>query len=89
MNHYLDVFANDCMNDETFHSMLMLQQMERDRSGPCEDDFEATCELMQYLPEESSHEDGSPIDINYREENHRLDSEAFIDASIQEAYALG
>ena len=89
MNHYLDVFSLDQMNDETFQSMLMLRELEQDRSGPDEGDVEATTELMLYLPEESEHEGGSPIDINYRQENHRLDSEAFIDSQIQEAYQLG
>jgi hypothetical protein len=91
MNFFLDVFSLDQMNDETFQSMLMLRELEQDRSGPDEGDAEATTELMLYLPEESEHEEGSPI--NYRgsfaPENHRLDSEAFIDSQIQEAYRQG
>ena len=89
MNFYLDVFAEDCMDSETVISMGILHAQERDRSRPCEDDVEATTELMNYLPEESDHEEGSPIDINSHEENHRLLTEAFIDFSIQEAYRIG
>ena len=86
MNYFLDVFAEDCMDSETVISMGMLHAQERDRSGPCEDDVEATTELMNYLPAESEHEHGSPININYREEDHR---QPFIDSQIQEAYRVG
>ena len=89
MNYFLDVFSLDQFSPETTVTLEMFQQMERDKSGPCEDDAESTTELMLYLPEESDHEGGSPIDINYRQENHRLDSEAFIDSQIQEAYKIG
>ena len=89
MNFFLDVFSLDQMNDETFQSMLMLRELEQDRSGPDEGDAEATTELMLYLPEESEHEEGSPINFNSYQENHRLDSEAFIDFTIQEAYRQG
>lgn len=91
MNFYIDVFPLDQMNPETLVSLEMLMEMEKEgqRSGPCEDDMESTTELMLYLPEESlDHEYGSPLSFNYQE-NHRLDSEAFIDEQIQEAYRLG
>jgi hypothetical protein len=33
------------------------------RSGPCEDDYEATAPYVDMLPEESEHEEGSPLNF--------------------------
>jgi hypothetical protein len=33
------------------------------RSGPCEDDCEVTAPYIGILPEESDHEEGSPLDF--------------------------
>jgi hypothetical protein len=33
------------------------------RSGPCEDDVERTAPYLGICPEESDHEDGSPLDF--------------------------
>jgi hypothetical protein len=49
-------------NDSDFFTKLVRQN---ERSGPCEDDFESTTRFMDLVPEESSHEYGSPIDIRH------------------------
>lgn len=36
-------------------------------SGPCEDDYEITCPYVDLLPDESEHENGSPL--NFRDTN--------------------
>lgn len=33
------------------------------RSGPCDDDCEVTAPFISILPDESAHEDGSPLDF--------------------------
>ena len=39
------------------------RMVESDRSGPCEDDYEACCPYVDILPDESDTEDGSPLDF--------------------------
>lgn len=88
MNHYLDVFSLDQFSPETTISLEMLREMENEqRFGPCEDDYESTCELMYYLPAESNHEEGSPI--SFRPETYGLLTDSYIDQMIQEAYLQG
>ena len=43
MNWFLDVFANDCTDDYTLAEAAIQRLTEEDKSGPCEDDEEATC----------------------------------------------
>ena len=38
-------------------------QNEARRFGPCEDDYEVTAPYIGILPDESDHEDGSPLDF--------------------------
>jgi hypothetical protein len=35
------------------------------RYGPCEDDYEVKCPYIGILPDESEHEDGSPLDFGH------------------------
>lgn len=38
--------------------------VQKDRmSGPCEDDYERTCPYVDIFPDESEHENGSPLDF--------------------------
>ena len=63
MNWYLDVFAEDCSDSNTCALASIRRLQEQDRSGPCDDDYEVTTPFVDLLPEESEHEDGSPLDF--------------------------
>ena len=65
---YLDFIATD--EESEFFARLRNVQ-DADRSGPCEDSDEAVTELMAYLPEESGHEGGSPLDFGKAEPVYR------------------
>jgi hypothetical protein len=41
----------------------IVRMVESDRSGPCEDDYEACCPYVDILPEESDGEDASPLNF--------------------------
>jgi hypothetical protein len=63
MNWYLDVFADD-VNDTNSSALASIQRcLEQDRSGPCEDDCEVTAPFVGLLPEETDHEEMSPLDF--------------------------
>jgi hypothetical protein len=49
------------MFDDYFSHTIELMIQRDDRSGPCEDDYEAKCPYVDMLPEESGKEDGSPL----------------------------
>lgn len=52
----------------SLESILATHRMDQ-RSGPCDDDMEATTRMAWYLPEESEHEGGSPLSFRgYRPE---------------------
>ena len=87
MNYFLDVFPNDCLDNNTLVSLDQLRETEGDMSGPCEDDYELTCELMYYLPAESNHEQGSPL--NFASETYGLLTDTYIDEIIEKAYLEG
>jgi hypothetical protein len=65
-NFWLDVFPDDVgsCNEQALASIRHL--LDSDRSGPCEDDVEVTAPFVGMLPEESDHEDGSPLDFRNR-----------------------
>lgn len=63
MNFFLDVFADDVTDSNDIALVNMRRLQEQDRSGPCEDDYEVTTPFVDILPEESEHEDGSPLDF--------------------------
>jgi hypothetical protein len=53
--NFLDLF-DGCSN------LDRLVEQDR-RSGPCEDDCEVTAPYIGMLPDESDHEDGSPLNF--------------------------
>lgn len=60
MNWYLDVFSD---NDST-QALATIQRLEEgNRSGPCEDDVESCAPYVGLLPEETAHEDPSPLNF--------------------------
>jgi hypothetical protein len=55
MSHnFLDLFGDDYRPIDRFHETAR-------REGPCEDDREVTAPYIDLLPEESDHEEGSPL----------------------------
>lgn len=66
MNWFIDVFAEDELANQGYDNTSALASIRRlqdgDRSGTCEDDRE-TFPFVNILPEESEHEDGSPLDF--------------------------
>lgn len=63
MNWFLDVFANDYTDDYVLAEAAILRLQEEDRSGPCEDSDEVCAPFIGMVPEESDHQDGSPLDF--------------------------
>jgi len=64
MNYWIDVFADD----ETDGGLIALATCERllredERSGPNEDDCEATAPFIGICPDETDHEEPSPLDF--------------------------
>ncbi len=58
--NFLDLFGED------FTPLDRQREAER-RSGPCDDDCESTAPYIDLLPEESNHEEGSPLDFSRRD----------------------
>lgn len=63
MNWFLDVFSLDCMADNTVANLAAIERLQKEAGIPaiCEDDYEATCPLIDLLPDESPHEEPSPL----------------------------
>ena len=57
MSFYLDIIAGD-----DYTAIDRIREAER-REGPCDDDCESTAPYVSMLPEESDHEEGSPLDF--------------------------
>lgn len=57
MSFYLDIVCGD-----DYTAMDRIRETER-REGPCDDDAETTAPFIGMLPEESDHEEGSPLDF--------------------------
>ena len=55
----LDLLDNGAIGDNARHRM---RESER-RSGPCEDDTSVVAPFIGMCPDESEHEDGSPLDF--------------------------
>lgn len=56
------------MKDDMRHPGSIMGQMERTAlrnrmSGPCDDDVESTAPYIEILPEETDHEEPSPLDF--------------------------
>lgn len=56
--NFLDLFGDDFRHIDQFHETAR-------REGPCEDDREETAPYINMLPEESDHEEGSPLNFNH------------------------
>jgi len=65
MNWYLDVFSLDCSGDNCEALAAIQRCQEQDRSGPCEDDVEVTAPYIGILPDESNHEQPSPLNFTH------------------------
>jgi hypothetical protein len=59
MNWFLDYFGE--ADDLMVHAQCEKIARQDERSGPCEDDEEMTCPFVDMLPDESNHENGSPL----------------------------
>jgi hypothetical protein len=57
MSLYLDLIAG-----EDYRYLDRMREEIR-REGPCDDDCESTAPFIGMLPDESDHEDGSPLDF--------------------------
>lgn len=74
----IDLFDDNFLADREYHRNLARHQA----SEPCPDDWEATT-FLDRIPEESDHEDGSPL--RFRGDY----SAATFDQLIQAAYRQG
>lgn len=65
MNWYLDVFAYDYMSDNTLAELQVIERLEKEFALPAvnEDDCESFAPYVGILPDESDHENGSPLDF--------------------------
>jgi hypothetical protein len=82
MSIFLDLFGDDYRDYER-------QAEANRRHGACEDDYEAKCPYIGMLPDESEHEDGSPLDFSTDRAQLLNASEQEIDDMILEAYKRG
>lgn len=80
MSIFLDLFGED------YRELDRLQEQER-REGPCEDDYEVKCPYIGIMPEETLHEESSPI--NFKEYFPTLEDSAFIDSVLWDAFKRG
>jgi hypothetical protein len=55
-----------CFDESEFFARLR-NKLDADRSGPDDGSDEVTTELMGYMPEESDHANGSPLNFGYGE----------------------
>jgi hypothetical protein len=62
MNFYLDVFPADECPVISLDSTGYIHDVDL-RALACEDDVESSCPFVGMMPEESNHEDGSPLDF--------------------------
>lgn len=64
MNWYLDVFAND-ETDGGLIALATIERLQREESlsGPCEDDCEVTAPFIGICPDDTDHEEPSPLDF--------------------------
>ena len=62
MNFYLDVFPADECPVISLDSTGYIHDVDL-RALACEDDVEAACPYVGMMPEESNHEDGSPLNF--------------------------
>jgi hypothetical protein len=63
MNWFIDVFAED-YNDSNVSALASIRRLqESDRSGPCEDDATEVAPYIGVCPDETDHEDASPLDF--------------------------
>jgi hypothetical protein len=64
MNWFLDVFSEDESSDNSM-ALAQIERIQREdwRHGPCEDDCETLVETIGMMPEESDHENGSPLNF--------------------------
>lgn len=67
MNWFLDVFSEDESDNNTLALAAIQRLQESDRSGPCEDDCEVTAPFIGMMPEETEHEELSPLDFGSRD----------------------
>lgn len=67
MNWFLDVFAEDCADSNMMALGQIRRLQESDRSGPCEDDCEVTAPFVDLLPEETEHEEPSPLEFGAKQ----------------------
>jgi hypothetical protein len=93
MNWYIDVFSKDGIDPDVQLMAEMRDEQDADRSLPCEDDYEETLALMMICPEESSHEEGSPLRFR-NEDDGKLESilrfnESVIDSMLDAAMKKG
>jgi hypothetical protein len=56
--NFLDLFGDDFRHIDRFHETAR-------REGPCEDDREETAPYIGILPDESEHEEGSPLNFSH------------------------
>lgn len=55
--NWLDLFDDTAELDRQYYR----ENARRELSGPCDDDVEMTCPFVGMLPEETDHEDPSPL----------------------------
>lgn len=58
----LNVDASEDSDLDDVREVERLMDLNR-RSGPCDDDYEAACPYVGMLPDESEHENGSPLNF--------------------------
>lgn len=63
MNWFIDVFAED-WNDDTNRALSTIRNLQdADRTGPVEDDCETTAPFIGICPDDTDHEEPSPLDF--------------------------
>lgn len=70
MFHYENLLCLEDSGDTELAYMKLRDQDSSDMSGPCEDDYESSTQLMLICPEESNHENGSPLNFRNADEEY-------------------
>lgn len=77
--NWIDLFDEDAEADRAYYRSLS----KRELSGVCDDDCEAICPFIGILPDESDHEEGSPLSFKEQISAHEMDRR------IQKAFRFG